>query len=189
MIKLLKYLKPYQFLLVVIVVLAILQSAANLYLPNLMADIVNKGIAAFNTNYIWQTGAVMALVAIGGTVCTLVGIYFSSQVAVGMVKKIRAVLFKRVQEFSLHEFDSVSTASLITRTTNDTNQIQQVMVMILNWLITAPITLVVGIILAINQDVGLSWVLVAIMPILIGTILILLFKAVPLFTVMQTKLD
>ena len=189
MIKLLKYLKPYKFLLVVIIILAILQSSANLYLPNLMADIVNNGISTFNTTYIWQTGIIMTLVAIGGMICTLIGIYFSSHVAVGMVKSIRAVVFKRVQEFSLHEFDSVSTASLITRTTNDTNQIQQVMVMILNWLITAPITLVVGIILAINQDVGLSWVLVAIMPILIGTILILLFKAIPLFTVMQTKLD
>jgi ATP-binding cassette subfamily B protein len=154
-----------------------------------MADIVDKGIAAFDTGYIWKTGGFMALVAIGGTICAIVGIYFASRVATGMSKSIRAAIFKRVQQFSLHEFDSVSTASLITRTTNDTAQIQQVMVMMLSWLITAPITLIVGIILALNQDVGLSWVLVAIMPILIGTILFLLFKAVPLFTIMQTKVD
>jgi len=189
MIKLLRYLKPYKILLVVIFLLAIGQSSANLYLPNLMADIVNNGIAAFNTNYIWQTGGIMALVAIGGTLCSVSGIYFASRVATGMVQKIRAEIFKKVQQFSLHEFDTVSTASLITRTTNDTAQIQQVMVLILSWLITAPITLVVGIILALNQDVGLSWVLVAISPILIGIIVILLIKAIPLFTVMQKKLD
>jgi len=112
---------------------------------------------------------------------------FASRVATGMSKAVRAAIFKRVQLFSLHEFDAVSTASLITRTTNDTAQIQGVMVMFLNWLITAPITLIVGIILALNQDVGLSWVLVAIMPILIGTIFFLLIKAVPLFTIMQDK--
>jgi ATP-binding cassette subfamily B multidrug efflux pump len=189
MIKLLKYLKPYQFLLWVIFILAVGQSVANLYLPTLMADIVNNGIASFNTNYIWSTGGIMALVAIGGTLCAIIGIYFASQVATGMVKAIRAVLFKRVQEFSLHEFDSISTASLITRTTNDTNQIQQVMVLILNWLITAPIILIVGIILALHEDVGLSWVLVAISPVLIGIIILLLIKAIPLFTVMQEKLD
>lgn len=189
MIKLLKYLNPYRFLLIVIFVLAVGQSAANLYLPNLMADIVNKGIAAFNTNFIWQTGGIMALVAIGGTLCAVVGIYFSSLVATGMSKKIRAEIFKKVQLFSLQEFDAVSTASLITRTTNDTAQVQQVMVMFLNLLITAPITLVVGVILALNQDVGLSWILVAIMPVLVTVIIFLLIKAVPLFTAMQAKLD
>lgn len=189
MIKLLRFLKPYQSLLILIIILAIGQSAANLYLPDLMSDIVNKGIAAFDTNYIWRTGGIMALVAIGGTVCALVGIYFSSRVATGMCTKLRSVIFSRVQLFSLHEFDTLSTASLITRTTNDTSQIQQVMVMILGMLITAPITLVVGIILALNQDVGLSWILVAIMPVLIAVILFLLVKAVPLFTVMQVKLD
>jgi len=189
MIKLLRFLKPYQLLLILIFVLAIGQSAANLYLPNLMADIVNKGIALFDTNFIWKTGGIMALVAIAGTLCAVIGIYFSSKVATGMVKMIRADIFKKVQLFSLHEFDTVSTASLITRTTNDTTQIQQVMVMLLSMLITAPITLIVGMILALNQDVGLSWVLVAAMPVLVGIILVLLVKTIPLFAKMQAKLD
>ncbi len=189
MTKLLRFLKGYELLLVLIILLAIGQSAANLYLPNLMSDIVNKGIAQFNTAFIYRTGIVMVLVAIGGGISAIVGIYFSSRVAVGMVQRIRAAIFKHVQLFSLHEFDAISSASLITRTTNDTNQIQQVMVMILNMLITAPITLVVGIILALNQDVGLSWVLVAAMPGLIAVILFLLFVAIPLFSVMQEKLD
>lgn len=189
MVKLLRFLKPYRSLLVLVLVLAFGQTAANLYLPNLMADIVNNGIAKFNTNYIWSTGRIMVLVAIGGTLCAVVGIFYSSQVATGMVKAIRARIFNKVQGFSLHEFDTVSTASLITRTTNDTTQVQQVMVMILNMLITAPITLVVGIILALNQDVGLSWILVVIMPVLVAIIIVLLIKAIPLFTAMQERLD
>jgi ATP-binding cassette, subfamily B, multidrug efflux pump len=189
MIKLLRYLKPYQILLILIVILAIGQASANLYLPNLMSDIVNKGIAAFDTAFIWRTGGIMALVAIGGTICTLIGVYLASQVASGMCKTMRDEIFIKVQHFSLHEFDLVSTASLITRTTNDTTQIQQVMVMILSMLVTAPVTLVVGIILALDQDVELAWILVAIMPILVGVILMLLVKAVPLFTAIQVKLD
>lgn len=189
MIKLLRFLNPYRWLLVLIFVLAIGQSVANLYLPTLMADIVNKGISTFDTAFIWRTGGLMALIAIAGTVCAVVGIYYSSQTATGMCTLIRADIFKKVQQFSLHEFDMISTASLITRTTNDTNQIQQVMVMIFNLLITAPITLVVGVILALHEDVGLAWVLVAIMPVLVIFIIGLLFKAIPLFTAMQVKLD
>jgi ATP-binding cassette, subfamily B, multidrug efflux pump len=189
MYKLLRYLQSYRLLLILVFTLAVGQSVANLYLPTLMADIVNKGIATFDTAFIWWTGIKMAVVAIAGTVCAIVGIYFSSQIATGMCTLIRGDLFKKVQHFSLHEFDTVSTASLITRTTNDTNQIQQVMVMIFSMLITAPITLVVGIVLALHEDVGLAWVLVAIMPFLIGFIVFLLFKAIPLFTVMQVKLD
>lgn len=189
MLKLLRFLLPYRPQLALVLLLAIGQSASNLYLPNLMADIVNNGIARLDTGYIWRTGGIMAVVAIVGTLCAVVGIFFSSQVATGMVRNIRARIFRKVQGFSLHEFDTVSTASLITRTTNDTTQVQQVMVMVLNMLITAPITLVVGIILALNQDVGLSWILVAIMPVLIVVILVLLVKAIPLFTAMQVKLD
>ncbi len=189
MIKLLRFLKGYELLLVLIFTLAVGQSLANLYLPNLMSDIVNNGIAKFDTGYIYRTGIFMVFVAIGGGICALVGIYFSSRVATGMVKRMRAAIFKHVQLFSLHEFDQLSSASLIIRTTNDTNQIQQVMVMVLNMLITAPITLVVGIILALNQDVSLSWVLIAAMPVLIAVIVFLLFVAIPLFSVMQEKLD
>jgi ATP-binding cassette subfamily B multidrug efflux pump len=189
MIKLLRYLKPYQALLVIVLVLAIAQSAANLYLPNLMSDIVNNGIAKFDTNYIRRTGGLMVLVAIGGTLCTVVGVFFSSQVATSMSQTLRADLFRKVQLFSLHEFDTISTASLITRTTNDTTQIQQLMVMSLSLLITAPITVVVGIIMALRQDVWMSWILVAIMPILIAVVVIAAAKAIPLFMAMQAKLD
>jgi ATP-binding cassette subfamily B protein len=131
----------------------------------------------------------MALVAIGGTLCAVIGIFFSSRVATGFGKIIRSKIFTHVEHFSLHEFDTVSTASLITRTTNDTTQVQQVAVIILNMMITAPITLVGGIILALNQDVGLSWIFVVIIPVLVLTIVLLMSKAIPLFGIMQVKLD
>jgi len=189
MIKLLRFLKPYRPILVLVVALAFAQAMANLYLPNLMADIVDNGIVKGDTGYIWRIGGIMMLVTIGGTVAAVVGIFFSSQVAVGLGKIIRARLFTHVEQFSLHEFDTVSTASLITRTTNDTTQVQQVMVIMLNIMITAPFTLIAGIILAVNQDVGLSWILVVVIPVLVAFIIILMSKAIPLFRLMQVKLD
>ena len=189
MIKLLRFLKPYRAILVLIVVLAFAQAMANLYLPTLMADIIDNGIVKSDIGYIWRTGGIMLLVTMGGILAAIVGIFFSSRVASGFGKIIRARLFTHVQQFSLHEFDSMSTASLITRTTNDTTQVQQVMILMLNIMITAPFTLIAGIILALNQDVGLSWILVAAIPVLVITIVILMSKAIPMFRSMQVKLD
>jgi ATP-binding cassette subfamily B multidrug efflux pump len=189
MIKLLRFLKPYRALLVLIIVLAFIQAMTNLYLPDLMADIVDHGIVKGDTGYIWRTGGIMLLVALGGIVAAIVGVFFSSQVATGFGKLIRAALFTHVEQFSLNEFDTVGTASLITRTTNDTTQVQQVLIMILNMVITAPFTMIAGIILAIYQDAGLSWILVVIIPILAVSIIILMSKAIPMFRAMQVKLD
>jgi ATP-binding cassette subfamily B protein len=189
MIKLLRFLKPYRAVLVLVVVLAFAQAMANLYLPTLFANIVDNGIIKGDTGYIWRTGGIMLLITLGGTIAAVVGIFFSSQVATGFGKIIRAKLFTHVAQFSLHEFDTVSTSSLITRTTNDTTQVQQVMILMLNMMITAPFTLVAGIILALNQDVGLTWILVVVIPILVGAIVILMSKAIPLFRIMQKKLD
>src|SRR5256884_1472328 len=189
MIKLLRFMKPYRPILVLVVVLAFLQAMANLYLPTLFANIVDKGIIGKDIGYIWRTGGIMLLITFGGTVAAVVGIFFSSQVATGFGKIIRARLFTHVAQFSLHEFDTVSTSSLITRTTNDTTQVQQVMILVLNMMITAPFTLIAGIILALNQDVGLSWILVVVIPVLVASILILMSKAIPMFRIMETKLD
>ncbi len=170
MIKLMRFMKPYRGVLVVVVILAVAQALGNLYLPNLFADIVDNGIVKGDTGYIWRSGGLMLLVTMAGTIAAVVGIFYSSRVATGFGKIIRAKLFTRVEQFSLHEFDAVSTSSLITRTTNDTTQVQQVMIMMLNMMITAPITLVAGIILALNQDVGLSWILVVVIPVLVAAI-------------------
>jgi ATP-binding cassette subfamily B protein len=174
---------------VAVTVLVFLQSLANLYLPTLMADIVNKGIVTGDTDYIWRVGGYMLLVTVGGTICAIIGIYFSARVATGFGRIVRAKIFTRVQSFSLHEFDTVSTASLITRTTNDTTQVQMVLVIILNMMISAPMTMIGGIILAINQDATLSWIFVVIIPILVGAILLIMRAALPLFRVIQIKLD
>src|SRR5713101_5143487 len=189
MIKLLRYIKPYRAVLVLVVILAAAQELGNLYLPNLFADIVNNGIVKGDTGYIWRLGGLMLLVTLGGTIAAVVGIFFSSRVVTGFGKIIRANIFTRVEQFSLHEFDAVSTSSLITRTTNDTTQVQQVMILVLNIMITAPFTLIAGIILALNQDVGLAWILLVAIPILVGTIVLLMSKPIPLFRIMQTKLD
>ncbi|MFL5696128.1 MAG: ABC transporter ATP-binding protein [Ktedonobacteraceae bacterium] len=189
MIKLLRFMKPYRPILVFVVVLAFLQAMANLYLPTLFANIVDNGIIKGDTGYIWRTGSIMLLITLAGTIAAVVGIFYSSQVATGFGKIIRARLFTHVSQFSLHEFDSVSASSLITRTTNDTTQVQQVMILMLNMMITAPFTLIAGIILALNQDVGLTWILVVVIPILVGAIVILMSKAIPLFRIMQKKLD
>src|SRR5205823_4123213 len=113
-----RFMKPYRALLTLVIVLAFAQAMANLYLPTLFADIVDKGIIKGDTGYIWQTGSIMLLITLGGTIAAVVGIFFSSQVASGFGKIIRARLFTHVSQFSLHEFDSVSTSSLITRTSN-----------------------------------------------------------------------
>ena len=189
MIKLLRFMKPYRMLLVLILVLAFGQSMAILYLPNLMADIVDNGIVKGDTGYIWRTGGLMLLVSIGGVICAVIGTFYSSRVATGFGKIIRGKIFTRVTQFSLHEFDTVSTASLITRTTNDTTQVQQVLIMILGIMITAPMMMIGGIIMAVGQDATLSLILVVIIPVLVGAIVLIMAKAIPLFQIMQVKLD
>src|SRR5256885_488308 len=189
MIKLLRFMKPYRPVLVLVVVLAFLQAMANLYLPTLFANIVDKGIIGKDIGYIWRTGGIMLLVTMGGILAAVVGIFFSSQVATGFGKIIRAKLFTHVEQFSLHEFDTVSTASLITRTTNDTTQVQQVLIIILNMMISAPLMIIGGLILAFGQDAVLTLVLLIVIPILLVLIILIMRVAIPLFRVMQSKLD
>src|SRR5215469_16726244 len=189
MIKLLRFLKPYRLTVAVVVILAFAQSMANLYLPTLMADIIDNGVIPKKTDYIWRTGGIMLLVTLGGTICAIIGAYYGARAATGFGKGIRAGIFGQVTKFSLHEFDSVSTASLITRTTNDTTQVQQVMIMILLMLITAPMMAIGGVILAVRENATLSLVLVVAIPILVGAIILLMSLAIPLFQKMQGKLD
>ena len=189
MIRLFRFLKPYRGLIAVVLVLAFLQSLANLYLPTLMADIVDTGIVTGDTNYILRVGGLMLLITLGGVVCAIVGAYFAARVAVGFGRIIRRELFTHVEKFSLHEFDTVSTASLITRTTNDTNQVQMVTVILLTMMVTAPMMAIGGVIMALAQDTTLAWILVVAVPFLVVAILLLMRAAIPLFTVMQKKLD
>jgi ATP-binding cassette subfamily B protein len=182
-------LKPFRGFLAIVVFLVFLQSLANLYLPTLLADIVDKGIVTGDTNYIMRVGGIMLLVTLGGTIAAVISSFFSARIAMGFGKIVRGKLFSQVENFSLHEFDTVSTASLITRTTNDTTQVQQVLVIILQMMLSAPMMCIGGIILAIGQDATLSWVLVGVIPVLLLAIFIIMRAAIPLFQVMQKKLD
>jgi ATP-binding cassette subfamily B multidrug efflux pump len=189
MIRLFRFLKPYRAFLIIVFVLTFAQSLANLYLPTLMADIVDNGIVKGNIPYIYQVGGIMLLVTVAGAACAVAASFFSARISIGFGKIIRAMIFKHVIRFSLHEYDQVSTASLITRTTNDTTQVQQVLVIILMMMISAPLMAIGGIILAIQQDATLSWVLVAAVPVLCFAIYLIMSKAIPLFRLIQVKLD
>jgi ATP-binding cassette subfamily B protein len=189
MFKLFKLLKPYTLPVIVVVILVFLQSMAELYLPTLMSDIVNKGITNGNVDKILSTGGFMLLVSLGDSLCAILATYLSAQIAVGFGRIIRKKLFAHITSFSLHEFDKFGTPSLVTRNTNDITQIQTVMMIMLRMVIMAPITCVGGIIMAVSEDRELAWVIVAVVPILVAAILLIAQKAFPLFQVIQKKID
>lgn len=189
MTKLFKFLKPYKIPLLGILFLLFIQALSDLYLPTLMADIINNGIATGNTNYILKIGAFMLLVSLIGATCAIVGGLFSSKVATKFGRDIRKTTFTKVESFSIGEFNNVGTASLITRTTNDINQVQQVLIIILRMMVTAPLMCIGGIIMAVSKNAKLSLILVIVLPILILIIGLIGKNSVPLFKSMQVKLD
>ncbi|KGK90067.1 multidrug ABC transporter ATP-binding protein [Desulfosporosinus sp. HMP52] len=189
MVKLFRLLKPFTAYITAVVVLLFVQVISDLYLPTLMADLVDIGIVNKDINYILKTGGFMLLIAAGGTICAIIAAYLSARTSIGFGKIIREKLFSKVESFSLHEFDKLGTATLITRTTNDVNQIQQVSVLILTMMVTAPLTSIGGVVMALQQDISLSWVLVVVIPVLFTIIGGTLFRALPLFKLMQEKLD
>ncbi|TMU87193.1 ABC transporter ATP-binding protein [Bacillus sp. BHET2] len=189
MIKLLKHLSAYKWMVVGIFALIFIQSMSTLYLPTLMSDIIDKGVVVGNIPYIWKIGGFMLVVSALGAVASIIASYYSSKAAVGLGRDIRRKLFYHIEKFSLQEFDEVGTASLITRTTNDITQVQQVVIMMLRMIISAPIMLVGGIIMSVLMDAKLSLVIVLTMPVLVGSILLILYKGIPLFQSVQEKLD
>ena len=189
MLKLFKYLKPYAFSITVVLILIFFQTMADLYLPTLMSDIINKGVMNGDTDYILATGGIMLLIAGAGVLCSLVVSFFSSKAAVGFGRILRNNVFRRVESFSLHEFDKIGTATLITRTTNDITQVQMVTMMIMRMMIGAPIMAVGGIVMAMSKDRPLTLVLVVALPLLAGVIVLIAGKGIPLFKQMQIKID
>ncbi|CEG23880.1 putative ABC transporter ATP-binding protein [Planococcus massiliensis] len=189
MLKILKNLAPYKWFVAAVVLLIFGQSMADLFLPTLMADIIDNGVVKGNIPYIWEIGGWMLLISALGAVAAICASFYSSKAAMGMGRDLRRKVFSHVEKFSLQEFDEVGTASLITRTTNDITQIQQVVIMLLRMVISAPIMLTGGLIMAISKDAKLSLVIVAAMPVLVGAILLILKKGVPLFQEVQKRLD
>lgn len=189
MLKLFRLLHPFRTSIAIVSVLALAQSLANLYLPRLMADIVDQGIVPGDTRRILAIGELMLLVAILGTTCAVAGSFFSSQIATGFGRVVRERLFARVSHFSVHQFDRFSTASLITRTTNDTTQVQQVLIMLLGMAISAPMMAIGGVALSLSQDVRLAQVLIAVIPVMAVVFFVIMHKAVPLYQRMQVMID
>lgn len=189
MIKLFRFLKPYKRYVAMVLILLFLQSMAELYLPTLMSDIVDTGIVKGDTDYILKIGGFMLLVAFGSAICVILSSFLSSKVATAFGRDIRREVFVKGERFSLHEFDKIGTSSMITRTTNDVTQIQQVTVMIMRMMVSAPIMAVGGIIMALSKDKKLSLVLAVAIPLLGLVIFLVAKKAVPLFKVMQKKVD
>src|SRR5438477_12132400 len=151
MITLFKHLKPFTIVIVVILALLFIQAFADLYLPTLMANIVDVGIVKNDTAYIWRVGGLMMLVAAASGLCAVTGAFLSAQTATGFGRNLRGMVFSRVTGFSLREFDKLGTATLITRTTNDINQVQQVLFMIMRMMIYAPIMAIGGVVIAVSE--------------------------------------
>lgn len=188
MFKLFRYLKPYRVSVVAIITLMLLQSLAQLYLPTLLADIVDVGVVKGDVNYILRFGAYMLLVAMGGMACVMVASYLLAKTATGFGRDLRRALFSHVESFSLHEFDKLGTSSLITRTTNDIAQVQQLVVM-MRMFIGVPTMLVGGVIMASYKDTHLAIVLYAVIPILVIVIAVIMRTSLPLFKTLQIKID
>ncbi|SFB20940.1 ATP-binding cassette, subfamily B [Cohnella sp. OV330] len=191
MLKLFRLLAPYRALVVLVMALILLQSLSELYLPTLMADIVDEGIVkrGGDTAYIMRIGGFMLAVALVGTGVSILASYYSSRISAGFGRLVRGNVFSRVEQYSLQEFDKIGTASLITRTTNDINQVQQVLMMMLRMMVMAPMMSIGGIIMAVSKDAQLSLVLVVAVPVLVLTIVLVARKGIPLFRVIQKKLD
>jgi len=190
MIALLKtYLSPYKATLALVVGLLVIQALATLYLPELNGAIINNGVAKGDTAYILSTGALMLGISAVVLVASIIAVYFGSRTGMAFGRDVRGAIFGKVESFSRAELDHFGTPSLITRNTNDVQQVQMVVLMGLNMMIIAPILAVGGIIMALRQDVPLSGILVVVLPMMALIVGILMSKALPLFQAMQKKVD
>lgn len=189
MLKLIRFLRPYRKQIMLVMVLLLVQAITNLYLPDLNANIINNGVVKGDIDYILRTGGIMLAVTLLLGVTSIVSVYWGSKTAMSFGRDVRHAIFRRVQRFSLAEMNLFGTPSLITRNTNDVQQVQMVVVLALNVMITAPFMAIGGIIMALRQDVPLSALLVIIIPLMAIIIGAVLKTALPLFTAMQVKLD
>ncbi len=187
--KLGSYLLPYWLWFIALVVFVYGQTAVTLSLPDYMADIVNKGIIGQNTDYIWQTGAWMIFITLLGGLCTIGVSFTAARIGSGFVRRLRSALFSHVEHFSLAEFNTFSTASLITRATNDMQQLQQTLILLLRMALVAPFMGIGAIIKAHQLSPDLSWIMVVAILALVVIITVLFSIAVPKFKQIQLMVD
>jgi ATP-binding cassette subfamily B protein len=182
-------LPPYRTQVVFVIVLQFLQSIAMLYLPTLNADIIDQGVAKGDTGYIWRIGGLMVLITVAQVICSIGVVYFGAHTAMGLGRDVRSSIFSRVQSFSLREVGRFGAPSLITRTTNDVQQIQMVSLLTLTMMLGAPFMMIGGVILALQQDVPLSGLLLVIVPVLGVLVGLIVSRMRPGFRAMQTRID
>ena len=184
-----RHLRPYTGLLVCVLVLQFAQVMASLYLPTLNADIIDKGVATGDTGYIWRMGAFMLGVSLAQGVCSVAATYLAARAAMSMGRDLRGEVFDRVSGFSEREISAFGAGSLITRNTNDVQQVQMLVMMSATMLVTAPVMAVGGIVMAVTRAPGLSWLIGLSVPVLLVAVGIIVSRMLPLFRSYQDKLD
>jgi ATP-binding cassette subfamily B protein len=190
LIKLLRsYLRPYAGLLTAVVALQFVGTIASLYLPRLNADIIDRGVALGDTGYIMRTGGWMLTVSLLQIACSIGAVYYGAKAAMSFGRDLRAGIFHTVGGFSAREVGQFGAPSLITRTTNDVQQVQMLVVVTCTMLVMAPIMCVGGIVMALREDLGLSWLMVVAVPVMVTAIALIIRRMVPQFRFMQTRID
>ncbi|WP_282837388.1 ABC transporter ATP-binding protein [Microbacterium flavum] len=186
---LVRYLRAYPWWLIGVLVFQFASAMASLYLPRLNADIIDHGVATGDTAYIWSRGVFMLAIALGQIVASVIATYFAARAAMSVGRDIRRDVYEKVSGFSEREVSSFGAGTLITRNTNDVQQVQMLAMMGATMLVTAPLLAVGGIIMALQQDVGLSWLIAVAVPVLLVVAGAIISRMVPLFRQYQGKLD
>ena len=184
-----QFLRPYWPQLCGVIVFQLAQSIASLYLPTLNADIIDNGVAQADTGYIVRIGAVMLAITLLQVVCALIAVYFGAQLAMALGRDLRQSVFRKVGAFSEREVALFGAPSLITRSTNDVQQVQMLVLMTCTLLVSAPILAVGGVIMALRQDLELSWLMAVSIPVLLVVVGLIIARMVPIFRSMQVRID
>lgn len=184
-----RHLSPYHGALALVVLFQLGQTVASLYLPGLNAEIIDDGVVEGDVDRIWRTGAVMMLVTLLQVLCTIVAVYVGAKVAMAVGRDLRAAVFDGVESFSARELAQFGAPTLITRATNDVQQVQLLLFMGLTFLVSAPIMAVGGVVMALRQDVTLSGLIVLVVPVLVVSVGLIVRAVRPLFRSMQERID
>ncbi|GAA4567236.1 ABC transporter ATP-binding protein [Micromonospora coerulea] len=190
LIRLLRHqLRPYRRLLAAVVALQFVGTMASLYLPSLNADIIDRGVALGDTDQIMRTGGWMLVVSLLQIACSIAAVYLGARTAMGFGRDVRGAIFEHVNRFSAREVARFGAPSLITRNTNDVQQVQMLVLMSCTMLVAAPIMCVGGVVMALREDLGLSWLMVVSVPVLAIALGLIIRRMVPGFREMQTRID
>jgi ABC-type multidrug transport system, ATPase and permease components len=184
-----RYLRPYTPLLIGVVILQLVQALAALFLPSLNASIIDNGVAKNDIGYIWQLGAVMLAVSLVQIAAQIGATWFGSRSAMSFGRDLRQAIFDKAISFSSREMNTFGAPTLITRNTNDVQQVQMLVLMTATMIIGAPLMMIGGIVMALREDVGLSWLIVVAVVVLAAIIGVIITQVMPLFKVMQTRVD